>query len=255
MQKIISNSAMDSDVAFVDIGNSRLKIKFRQEVTSFDFSSDFPGKFNSIFCGQFPQILAYSSVNSSNEALLAGALPDNCKLINISEMILTQKFVDFSEISGIGSDRALGLIGALELAVPPIITVDCGTATTVNALDDKRKCRGGIIMPGLRTQAGSLARSTAKLPAIEPFTPALTAGRDTDSAIASGVVRGSAHAVAGIIGSIIREEFAGQMAEIVVTGGFAGIIARILTDLGIRNRVSPDLILIGIEKVFRGSAD
>lgn len=198
-----------------------------------------------------PDCVFFSSVNDTNSQALIAAANGICPTRSINDDIPNNGFVDFSAVAGIGADRALGLIAAAATYPAPIITIDCGTATTINAMGKDSACVGGAILPGILTQIRSLARGTAQLPQIHPNMPVSAAGRNTESAIASGTVLGTCHAISGIAKSIIAEEFGGQSARIAVTGGFGEMVSRGLLRLGIANAFHPDLVLRGIEALCR----
>jgi type III pantothenate kinase len=104
------------------------------------------------------------------------------------EFIPIELNVDFPEKVGI--DRLFGAVAAKALRPEgvPAITVDVGTAVTVNFIDGNGVFCGGAIMPGPRLMALSLHRFTAKLPLVEAdiiddFSP----GKNTADAIKLGL--------------------------------------------------------------------
>ena len=80
--------------------------------------------------------------------------------------------VDFPDKVGI--DRLFGALAARAMVPPgtPAITVDVGTAATVNLIDADGVFQGGAILPGPRLMARALNEFTAKLPHSEPAGPA-----------------------------------------------------------------------------------
>jgi type III pantothenate kinase len=94
-----------------------------------------------------------------------------------------------------GPDRLLAAWAAASLHGCPIIVVDLGTATTVDAIDAEGFFLGGAILPGLALAADALAEGTARLPRVELKIPADAIGSDTVSALQSGLVIGHIGAV------------------------------------------------------------
>jgi type III pantothenate kinase len=98
--------------------------------------------------------------------------------------------VDFPE--KVGLDRLFGAIAAKAMVPPgmPAITVDVGTAATVNLIDAEGVFQGGAILPGPRLMARALNEFTAKLPHSEPTGPADAAmpGKNTGAAIRAGIL-------------------------------------------------------------------
>lgn len=94
-----------------------------------------------------------------------------------------------------GPDRLLAAWAAASLHGTPVIIVDLGTATTVDAVDGDGFFLGGAILPGLGLSADALAEGTARLPRVELDVPAEAVGTDTVMALQSGIVIGHVGAV------------------------------------------------------------
>lgn len=124
-----------------------------------------------------------------------------------------------------GPDRLLAAWAAVHLHGTPVIVIDLGTATTVDAVDVDGFFLGGAILPGLGLAADSLARGTARLPRIDLTLPREAIGRDTAGAIASGVVIGHIGAVRELAlrmhAQIDRNDPTRAPTKVIVTGGHA----------------------------------
>ena len=94
-----------------------------------------------------------------------------------------------------GPDRLLAAWAAAALHGTPVIVVDLGTATTVDAVDGDGFFLGGAILPGLGLSADALAEGTARLPRVELDLPGDAIGTDTTAALLSGIVIGHVGAV------------------------------------------------------------
>ena len=157
-----------------------------------------------------------------------------------------------------GPDRLLAAWAAAQLHGTPVIVVDLGTATTVDAVDADGFFLGGAILPGLGLAADSLSRGTARLPRIDLVLPDDAIGRDTAGAIASGVVIGHIGAVRELAlrmhAHIDRNDPTTAPTRVVVTGGHAAAPwARSAwctpADPGlpsIADELDPDLVLRGL---------
>jgi type III pantothenate kinase len=119
-----------------------------------------------------------------------------------------------------GPDRLLAAWAAGRIYGNPVIVVDLGTATTVDAVDADGFFLGGAILPGLGLSADALADGTARLPRIELGLPSDAIGIDTASAIVSGVVIGHIGAVRELA-MRMNERIAadGALTRVIVTGG------------------------------------
>jgi type III pantothenate kinase len=63
----------------------------------------------------------------------------------------------------LGSDRWAALIAAWHLELASCLVVNCGTATTVDALSAEGEFLGGLILPGVDMMRSSLAAGAAQL--------------------------------------------------------------------------------------------
>ena len=94
------------------------------------------------------------------------------------------------ETGRLGTDRALNCIAAIEKYGPPFLILDFGTATTIDAVDEKGVYLGGTIGPGLQVSLDALVSRTAMLPRVELQMPDTVLGRNTVEQIQAGVVTG-----------------------------------------------------------------
>lgn len=123
----------------------------------------------------------------------------------------------------VGADRIVNALGAVARYGAPVVTVDFGTATTVDLIDDEGDYRGGAIAPGLQVAADALVSATAALRRVDIAAPAHAVGRSTVEAIQSGLVYGYAGLVDGLIERIVAE-FGNDDIPIVATGGIAEVV-------------------------------
>lgn len=96
----------------------------------------------------------------------------------------------------LGIDRLCGMEGAIAFVEEkkksfenkPIVTIDFGTATTINILSPQNEFIGGAIAPGVVTMIKSLNENTSQLPDISSSSFTEEIGTDTISSISSGVI-------------------------------------------------------------------
>jgi len=125
--------------------------------------------------------------------------------------------------SQVGADRIVNAIAAFKRHGAPAIAVDLGTATTFDCVSQDGRFLGGAITPGIGTLAAALPASTAILPKAELSAPDSAMGKNTLTAIQSGVFLGYVELVEGLVRRL-RSEMDGQPI-VVATGGFAEIVA------------------------------
>lgn len=129
-------------------------------------------------------------------------LPSPCVVTQRHQIPIS---VDVRQPDSVGLDRLLTAFAGRRLFAPdqPLIVVDSGTATTVNAVNAEGAFVGGAILPGLRLSARALHEYTARLPLLntdriadrvtDDDVPAL--GGDTLQAITSGLFWGQLGAI------------------------------------------------------------
>lgn len=121
----------------------------------------------------------------------------------------------------IGADRLVNATAGYDAYGGPLIIVDFGTATTFCVVTEG-SYRGGVIAPGVAISADALTSRAAKLSNVEWVLPPTTIGRDTASSMQTGVIRGHACLVDGIV-RLIQKEL-GTRCRVVATGGLASLI-------------------------------
>ncbi len=119
----------------------------------------------------------------------------------------------------LGCDRFASLIGArYRRPGQSLLVVTAGTATTVDALDATGRFIGGMILPGLRTMAHSLALNTAHLPAVDDARTERLFADNTQDAIVSGCLHAQ-------VGAIAQAHAQRPSSLCVLSGGAASYIA------------------------------
>lgn len=157
----------------------------------------------------------------------------------------------------VGPDRLINAYAAAHLHGTPAIVVDCGTATTFDAVDHAGAFVGGAIAPGMGLGLEALAARTARLPRVEPRLPDGPIGRDTVAAIRVGTVLGHRAMIEGLLARMRRELAGGagvapHDVRVVLTGGLAALPwARTVEGVDV---LDPDLTLRGLVLFHRAVA-
>ena len=125
----------------------------------------------------------------------------------------------------LGADRVADAAWAAAAAPLPAMTVDLGTATTINVIGGKGEFLGGMIGAGVRTSLQALGHGTAQLPPLEPRTvrPGELIGTDTAECMRSAAIVGTACMIDGFAARV--EERLGQEVSLLLTGGNASFVA------------------------------
>lgn len=128
------------------------------------------------------------------------------------------------DVTTIGVDRFLAMLGARGLFSEPCVVADCGTVTTIDLLDASGHHSGGLIMPGLGMMRRGLHADTDGLPPLDELPRQISPGeggrilmRDTRGAMEQGCRAALRYAIAGVAK-------ASGVNVVVITGGDAGQI-------------------------------
>lgn len=148
--------------------------------------------------------------------------------------------------SQVGSDRIVIAVAALAEYKAPLILMDLGTATTIEAIKPDNVYVGGVIIPGVKTSLNALISSAAQLTGISLDTPRKVIGKNTADCMRSGIMYGTAAMIDGIVDRM--EEELGCSATLIATGG----LAQFITPLCRRSIIlEKDLLLKGLNILYK----
>jgi type III pantothenate kinase len=144
----------------------------------------------------------------------------------------------------IGSDLVSNAAAAYFEHKRTCIVVDFGTALTFTTISGEGIILGVSIAPGLKTAIKSLSQNTAKLFDVPLETPPSSLGKNTVTAIQSGIMIGYEGLVRNVVAKI-REELNTECV-IIATGGLSSKIVS-LNDLF--HFIEPHLTLDGLRRI------
>lgn len=151
------------------------------------------------------------------------------------------------DYSGLGADRSVACMAAVEKYGAPLIALDFGTATTLDAIDEGGCYRGGCILAGVQISVNALFQRTAQLPQIELAVPPTFMGMDTVSQIQIGGLLGYIGSIEYLIRNTKAELQNGDKAKVVATGGLARLVAE---NTSVIDVVDGGLILDGLVSIY-----
>lgn len=148
--------------------------------------------------------------------------------------------------SSIGADRLANVVAATSLYKTPAIVVDFGTGITFDIIDATGAYIGGIIAPGLTTSAEALHQCAALVPLIKPSPIRRALGKNTTTALQSGLLLGARGLVREVVARITEENFSGHQPTIIATGGDAKLVAG---NTGLFDFIDMTLTLEGLRQI------
>ncbi len=129
----------------------------------------------------------------------------------------------------VGADRIVNAVAAVNTVQGPVIVVDFGTAVTFDFVSAAGSFEGGVIAPGLNVSMEALFREASKLPKVELIPPKNVIGKNTVSAMQSGIIYGHAGMVDSMIERFMAEIKRDYPREpdpaVIATGGLASLVA------------------------------
>lgn len=146
----------------------------------------------------------------------------------------------------VGADRLVNAVGARLRYQGPLVIVDSGTATTFDVIAEDGAFEGGLIAPGINLSLAALHEAAANLPRIEIRAPERVIGKDTVSAMQSGVYWGYVELIDGLVRRVI-EEF-GQPMTVIGTGGVASLFEGASRTIA---HFDQDLTIRGLAEIWR----
>lgn len=145
-----------------------------------------------------------------------------------------------------GSDRLVNAIGAHSAYAGHLLVVDSGTATTFDLVAADGAFEGGVIAPGINLSVQALHDAAARLPRVAIQRPAKVIGKDTVSAMQSGIFWGYVSLIEGLVARLKREYR--EPLTVIGTGGVASLFHGATKAI---DHFDPDLTIRGLLEVFK----
>jgi type III pantothenate kinase len=147
----------------------------------------------------------------------------------------------------VGADLIAGSIAAKKLYPNyEVLIFDFGTATTCSYVNKVGDFVGAVIAPGIRLMMESLQSNTAKLFGVDIIEPRSVVGKNSKTAIQSGIYYAQLGLVDQLIKHIIIEYKLTAQPIIIATGGFSHMFAT----SKIFDKLIPELILLGVKQML-----
>ena len=153
----------------------------------------------------------------------------------------------------LGADRSVACVAAIAKYGAPVIVLDFGTATTLDAVSRAGAYLGGCIMAGARLSLQALFQNAALLPQVELKFPDSVLSGTTVGQLQAGAVAGYVGAVEYLVNRAKAEMGEDPDAiKVVATGGLAQTAAAHSTLIDV---VDPQLLLDGLRILYRREVD
>ena len=154
--------------------------------------------------------------------------------------------INLKDKSQVGSDRIANSVAASRYYKKNAIVIDFGTATTFDIIQ-KNTYQGGLIAPGIHLSLKVLHQSTAQLPLIKIKKTGSIIGKNTVSAMNSGMYFSSVGGLKEIVNLIIKKTKKKYL--IIFTGGLSHIFYNSLKYK--KKLIDRDITLKGIIEILK----
>ena len=247
----IELNGVEYGIAGIDVGNSRVKIHHDDVFLSFPYDKEWKKNVQHHFRDHVSRryLIGLSSVNPKQTTAIVKVLqriPGHLVINAHSLLMRNDQLLSLGKVENAGIDRMLGAIGALTKAQPPIITVDCGTAVTVNLVSADHFFLGGVIFAGLSTQLFGLAKQTAAIPESKYVPPTNNMGVNTMQCLMAGVTSSVIGGVLRTVRAYMADELKLKDVSVIVTGGESQQVLEALKAEGFRTEFHQHMVTDGI---------
>lgn len=238
-------------VLTLDIGNSAVKcmaLKDGEMLGSIALTDRDPELIEP-FIRQFEvQVGIFCNVAGDASAFVKGIEDiSGIKIVEFNHSTPVPIRIEYSTPGTLGLDRIAAAVGALATTESALV-VDAGTAITLDVVAE-RSFKGGNISPGVDLRFRSLHEFTSRLPLEHcDGRDLLRFGDSTSMAIRSGVLHG---VVAEIISTYNDMRTLYPEARVILTGGNAPMLARLINEKGISADLLPSLVGRGLEEILK----
>ncbi|GAB6188266.1 type III pantothenate kinase [Marinitoga arctica] len=144
----------------------------------------------------------------------------------------------------VGADRIANALALKEYYSDNAISIDFGTAITIDVLY-KGNFIGGSIIPGIKTQMMALFSKTAKLPQVELKFLDYSVGKNTIDNIQIGIIKTVVYGIQQLLKDI-EKEYKTKF-DIVITGGIGKSLQNIIPEF---SNYDPYLTLKGLNVFY-----
>lgn len=179
------------------------------------------------------EAIVLASVVPSHTAPLSKALrrllPD-AALLTVGAGLRTGFAIRTDTPAELGADLVANVSGALTVARPPFLVLDCGAVTTLCAVDGTEEAplfKGCCILPGLSMSAEALHEGAALLSDVALARPVTAIGTNSADSMRAGLMFGQADAISGLVSRFEADLGRGAL-PVIATGEEAELLLPML---------------------------
>ncbi|PTQ89913.1 type III pantothenate kinase [Agitococcus lubricus] len=164
----------------------------------------------------------------------------------VTQAVSRQIECAYDEPTKLGIDRWLNVLAVAN--AQPVCVVSCGTALTIDIVEDNRHL-GGYIIPSLNLQLSALLQGTKRVKPEKITFNSLDLGTNTSQAVHHGILMACVAVIEKVHQQ--RQTSLQKTVNLVLTGGDAEKIGQ---HLSIEHVIIPELLLLGLQRYFGHSS-
>lgn len=146
----------------------------------------------------------------------------------------------------LGIDRWLNILAVARRQ--PVCVVSCGTALTIDVVNNNQHL-GGYIFPGMNLQLSSLLHGTQRVRPHDITYATLAFGKNTSESVHHGILLACVAAIEKTC--VALEMISNKNIQLILTGGDA---EKLSPHLQIAHDMMPELLLLGLQRYFGHSS-
>ncbi len=147
----------------------------------------------------------------------------------------------YSDTQQLGLDRWLAMLAAWDKYQSALCIVDCGSALTIDSIDQDGNHMGGYIIPGIELMQQALIMNTARIKVSINKLASLEYAKNTQAAINNGAFLAAVSMIDRVVNNMSNELQTAP--ECIISGGMAELINPLLKE---PFKYEPNLVLKGL---------
>lgn len=231
-------------VLLIDIGNSRIKYRRLDQASEDVTSTDDIHHLISVLKNSDTQVAYVSNVRNPEvlDELRNIAQQYSLTLVEVTtESSAFGLLNSYQDVSKMGVDRWLAMLGAMGLTAKPFAVINAGTAVTVDFVAEGKHL-GGWIAPGFNTMKSALVNATEFVTKDDQAVQGLHLGTSTEACVTHGCYA-ALTGIAGMAEFYLQQHFAEYL--IIHTGGDRNLLTNTKSSV---NLCAANLVIDGLAR-------
>jgi type III pantothenate kinase len=232
----------------IDVGNTAVKTGFFEKgslLESFSFPTFPLSNLYTKLEGRFLDNCILSSVVRIPEHVLSYLKIKSKLFINLDHKTPLPIRLSYNNAGTLGSDRiALAVAAGALYPERDVLVIGMGSCITYNIISKEAEFLGGAISPGLQMRFRAMNAFTSGLPLAEATEETELAAKDTEAALASGVVNGIIFETEGFVRKL-KETY--KQLAVIISGGDSRYFAE---RISFEADLQPEMALSGLQKIL-----